>query len=425
MNPRPTKKRHTGGNPNTHRQAPLFSDVNAAYEAIHSGVVDAVIVDAKLPVQLDGRELTRFFNARVYPSHRIPEPTTFEDFTWKTFKGLPGIAGGMWHAYATSTHDSVLDSPVVDEICTRIAGTSEWQIRPNRIRCNFKNDDQGYKSAHLEGEHVLLDTTDVGAIFCATAGRTFTFYEGSRNDPAARELFKKMGGQTSFFVSPTQAQLKPWARTTIATTDPGQIILFAGSVIHEISRWVPSLSLFLSPYNPAEDANAAFYDGLTRARAIAKQKQAANAPPLPPRFRTPGQVRQHPSQYKDMTRRETEIFGSLFNITGHVWPSGKSTFFLHHMMASNAFHPKLLPFCFDSQGKYNYEVITPELVKDCPEFDQTYFDQLPLATVTDDEIGRMKRQFTGIPPAAWPLVRYWTKDPRQCSANVCKRRGYI
>jgi len=95
------------------------------------------------------------------------------------------------------------------------------------------------------------------------------------------------------------------------------------------------------------------------------------------------------------------------------------------MMASSAFHPKLLPFCFDSQGKYNYEVITPELVKDCPEFDQTYFDQLPLATVTDDEIGRMKRKFTGIPPAAWPLVRYWTKDPRQCSENVCKRRGYI
>jgi hypothetical protein len=424
MSTRPSKKRNTGGNPNTRIQAPIFTDVNAAYEALHSGASDAVIVDANLQTQLDGLELTRCFNPRVLSNFKVPKPSRWEDFNWNDFKGLPGITGGMWHSYATTTHDSVLDSPIIGDICTRIAGTSDWKIRPNRFRCNFKNDDQGYKSAHLEGEHVLKDTTDVGAIFCMTAGRTFSYYEGSRNDPNARELFKKMGGQTSYFVSPSQEQLKPWRRVTIATTKPGQIILFAGSVIHEISRWKPSLSMFISPYNPAED-DATFYQGLSRTKARLKQKQSAKAPPLPPAFRTPGQQRQHPSQFEGMTRRETEIFGSLFNITGHVWPSGKSTFFMHHMMASNAFHPKLLPFCFDANGKYNYEVITPELVKDCPEFDQTYFSKLPLASISDVEIEQMKAHYTGIPAVAWPLVRYWTKDIRKCSPNVCRRRSYI
>lgn len=424
MTTRPSKKRNTGGNPNTRIQPPIFTDVKAAYDALHSGASDAVVVDANLQTQMDGLELTRFWNSRVQPKYKVPEPSRWEDFTWDAFKGLPGIAGGMWHAYATTTHDSVLDSPIVDEICTRITGTSAWKIRPNRFRCNFKNDDQGYKSAHLEGEHVLKDTTDVGAIFCMTAGRTFSYYEGSRNDPNAREMFKKMGGQTSYFVSPSQEQLKPWRRVTIATTKPGQIILFAGSVIHEISRWEPSLSMFISPYNPEEEEDT-FYQGLSRTQARQKQKQAAKAPPLPPAFRTPGQQRQHPSQFEGMTRRETEIFGSLFNVTGHVWPSGKSTFFMHHMMASSAFHPKLLPFCFDANGKYNYEVITPELVTDCPEFDQTYFETLPMASITDAEIEQMKVHYTGIPTVAWPLIRYWTKDIRKCSPNVCKRRGYI
>ena len=78
---------------------------------------------------------------------------------------------------------------------------------------------------------------------------------------------------------------------------------------------------------------------------------------------------------------------------------------------------------FDDQGKYNYEVITPELVGE--HLGQEYFDSLPFADVTDAEIGQMKAKYTGIPANAWPLVKYWTKDIRGCSENVCKRRGYI
>ena len=57
--------------------------------------------------------------------------------------------------------------------------------------------------------------------------------------------------------------------------------------------------------------------------------------------------------------------------------------------------------------------------------DQTYFENLPLANVLEVEIAAMRAKYTGIPDAAWPLVKYWTKDPRECSENICKRRDYI
>ena len=161
------------------------------------------------------------------------------------------------------------------------------------------------------------------------------------------------------------------------------------------------------------------------AEAIAKKKALQTAPPLPTTLMLPGQRRQHPKEYFGLTRRETEIFGSLFHSAGSYWPSDKPTFFLMHMMAFNAFKPKLAPFCFDENGKYNYEIITPDLVSQDPNFDHSYFDKLPLANVSEAEITSMKAKFTGIPESAWSFIKYWTKDPRNCSENVCRRRGYI
>jgi hypothetical protein len=113
------------------------------------------------------------------------------------------------------------------------------------------------------------------------------------------------------------------------------------------------------------------------------------------------------------------------------------------MMAYNAHAPKLLSFMFTKawdidkdknsetykqftlQDKFNYEVITPELVEGCPEFDMSYFANLPFKDITVEEIKAMKSRFNGIPEVAWPLIRYWVKDIDACSLNVCKRRGYI
>eukprot|EP00957_Ditylum_brightwellii_P204722 15340542-Ditylum_brightwellii.AAC.1 len=91
-----------------------------------------------------------------------------------------------------------------------ITGTPDWRIRPNRLRFNPVNKDDGYTAAHIEGPHVLSDESDIAAIVCLTAGRTFTYYKGSNNDPRARQIFEQMGGRTSLFVGPTQAQLVNW-----------------------------------------------------------------------------------------------------------------------------------------------------------------------------------------------------------------------
>lgn len=429
-NPRPTKRsKKPSGNPNQMEHIPPFGteQVTEAISLLKTGQLEVVIIDANAVPECPGNEMVRYWNARTVPEHRVPVPQTWADITPEVYKGLPGLNGGMWHAYATTAHDSALNSPVVNAIFTETTGTPDWKIRPNRMRFNPVNKDDGYKAAHIEGPNVLSDDSGISAIVCVTAGRTFTYYKGSNNDPRARQIFEEMGGKTSLFVQPTQAQLRPWPRTTVQTTKPGQIILFADSVAHEISRLGKnSLSLFLSPYDPSKVVSEVdFYAGLDSKHAIKKKKAIATAPPLPTALMSAGRRRQHPKEFGGMTRRETEIFGSLFHSTGAYWPSDKPTFFLMHMMAFNAFKPKLLPFMFDSNGKYNYEIITPELVQDCPEFDQSYFQKLPLANVSEDEIASMKAKYTGIPESAWPLVKYWTKDPRECSDNVCLRRSYI
>lgn len=415
------------GNPNRLEQTSVYDaeHIKEAIAALKTGREEVVIIDAGLELPCPGEQMVSYWNARVISEHQVPVPKEWSDIQFKTYKGLPGIAGGMWHTYASSTHDLALDSPVVDAVFTETTGTPNYKIRPNRYRFNPVHKDDGYKAAHIEGPNVLSDDSGISAILCVTTGRTFTYYKGSNNDQRAKDIFTTMGGKTSLFVQPTQAQLAPWPRTTVRTTKPGQIILFADSVAHEISRrGKNSLSLFLSPYDPAKVVSETeFYAGLDRKRAIAKKKANATSPPLPIALMTPGQRRQHPKEFGALTRRESEIFGSLFHSTGAYWPSDKPTFFLMHMMAFNAFSKKLLPFCFDSDGKYNYEVITPELVGS--GFDSAYFEKLPFATITPEETATMRAKYTGIPQNAWPLVKYWTKDIRECSENVCRRRGYL
>jgi len=428
--PPPAKRRRKiTGNENHVENALEFEPerVSEAIQLLKSGQVEAIIINAGIAINCPGDQMVRYWNARTVPVHRVPEPNNWSDIDAKQCKGLPGIAGGMWHTYASSAHDFAIDSQVVDAIFTETTGTSDWEIRPNRFRFNPVNKDDGYKAAHIEGPNVLSDDSGISAILCVSAGRTFTYYKGSNNDPRCRKIFEDMGGKTSLFVQPTQAQLAPWQRTTIQTTKPGQIILFADSVAHEISRLGKnSLSLFLSPYDPAKTVSEIdFYAGLNRKQAIDKKKALATAPPLPTRLMLPGQRRQHPKEYYGLSRRDTEIFGSLFHSTGSYWPSDKPTFFLMHMMAFNAFKPKLMPFCFDSAGKYNYEVITPELVAGCTDFDHSYFEQLPFADITPEEVAILRAKYTGIHDRAWALVKYWTKDIRECSDNVCKRRGYF
>ena len=273
------KRRKTSGNTNHHEQVIIFDPkrVAEAIALLKSGQLEVAIVDANAVPECPGNEMVRYWNARVRPQYQVPVPHTWSDITLKSYKGLPGLNGGMWHAYATTAHDFALDSPVVDAIFTETTGTADWKIRPNRMRFNPVHKDDGYKAAHIEGPNVLSDNSGISAIVCVTSGRTFTYYKGSNNDPRARQIFIDMGGKTSLFVQPTQAQLALWPRTTIETTKPGQIILFADSVAHEISRLGKnSLSLFLSPYDPASavSENRFYADCDTRTQAMKRSERA-------------------------------------------------------------------------------------------------------------------------------------------------------
>jgi len=363
------------GNPNQFIEAHVYktTDAQKAIDAIRQGEHEALIIDADLKLPFPGASMVNYWNFRVKEEYRVPVPLQWSDMNKKVYRQLPGFNSGMWHTYATKAHDAVLDSPVIDSIFTAITGTKDWQVHPNRLRVNGANDDKGYEHAHLEGQHVLRATTGVSAIVCVTKGRTFTYYKGSNNHQEARALFRKKGGIAKSFVSLTQDELKGWQRTTITTTKPGQIILFADSVAHEVSRWGKySISLFMSPYDPRTccDENA-FYQNLSTYQANKKRKNTKDAPPLPISLMTAGQRRQFPQEYTGLTFREAEVLGSLFHSTGARWPSGKPVFFLMHMMAMGAYKKKLLPFCFkyvanknktENSAKYNYEFLTDTLL---------------------------------------------------------------
>lgn len=69
--------------------------------------------------------MTRYWNARARPDYQVPVPQTWSDIAAKPYKTLPGLAGGMWHSYATSAHDFALDSPVVQSIFDEMTGTTD------------------------------------------------------------------------------------------------------------------------------------------------------------------------------------------------------------------------------------------------------------------------------------------------------------
>lgn len=418
-NIRPKKrcKTSTGGNPNIFEHAPEYDSITAAATAIKAGTTEVAIINLgdDFPA-VDTSNLMARHNAQVLPQYRIPELSPKYAF--------PNKGSGMLNNYASEFHDCVFDHPEMQPLFETIAGTSQWKIRQDRMRYNPYNDDKGYLKAHIEGPNVLSENVGISMIACLTAGRTFTYYKGSSDDPRAQEIFRSMGGgTTTMFVTPSQEQLSPWQRTTIATTRPGQIILFNDKCAHEISRHNPSVSLFLHVYDPSKVPDSP-YDNMTRKQAVKYKKAHPNAPPLPPALSSEGQKRQWPRVYQEMNRRECEILASLLGIHAHVWPSNKPTFEFHSM-ATNTWQKRYLPCFTNAAGKFQFEILTPELVQDCADFDHSYWAGCPLFHATAEEIAAMKRRYNGIPEPAWRYVRVWRKDPRTLSENLCRRRDYI
>ena len=403
-------------NKNIIEVAPIYTEAKEAAHAIISNEHDVVILDLGVRLNLTG--IFDSFNQRVKPQARIKS----FNITEKCKVTFPGKNAGMLNNYASPQSNQLIDLPEVQNLFTLTTGTPNWQLKPNRMRYNTYDDDKGENTIHIEGMNVLQDTTEISFIVCATAGRTFTYYKGSRNNEHARELYRAGGGCTSKFVKLSPEQVVGYQRTTVETTAPGQIILFADDIIHEISRRNRSLSIFLSPFDPQKEPSNP-YEDMTRAQAIKYRKQHTNAPPFPPQLCSAGQKAQWPKLYQELTSEQCNIAASLFRIHSHVWPSGKYTF-EYHGMASNTWKKVYLPF-FYPNGKFQFEILTHDLVKNCPDFDHTYWDTLPLLNASEAEIQAMKLKFTNIPEPIWRYVKYWVTDPRTLSDNICRRRGYI
>ena len=149
--------------------------------------------------------MVRFWNARVHREHRVPAPTSSDDLSVATYN-LPGIAGGMWHAYSTRAHDVALDSPIINQIFTEMTGTPNWQVHPNRLRFNPVNADDGWKAAHLEGESLR---TRVGSIVCEKKKKI------SRKDVYVLRGIKQLG-RCSCFV-----QRAGWTKQQVCQSNAG------------------------------------------------------------------------------------------------------------------------------------------------------------------------------------------------------------
>ena len=396
-------------------KVPIYTGAQEAIEAITSGNYDVVILDLNIEFDLTG--IFDFYNVRVKPHARI---RSF-DLNSSNIR-FPGKNAGMLNNYASPQANQLIDMPEIQHLFNLTTGTPNWELKPNRMRLNMHNDDKGDQSIHIEGMNVLQDTTEISFIVCATPGRTFTYYKGSRKDEYARELYRAGGGCTSKFVMLTPQQVVRYKRTTVQTTAPGQIILFADDIIHEISRFNRSISIFLSPFDPQKEPSNP-YEGMTRAEAIQYRKSHTNAPPFPPQLCTPGQKSHWPPVYQELTSEQCNIAASLLRIHSNIWPSGKYTF-EYHNRASSVWRNVYLPF-FYPNGTFQFDILTHDLVGNCPDFDHTYWDTLPLLNASEAEIEAMKLKFTNIPEPIWRYVRYWVTDPRTLSDNVCRRRGYL
>eukprot|EP00957_Ditylum_brightwellii_P190312 14486815-Ditylum_brightwellii.AAC.1 len=122
------KRRKALGNPNHHEEVTIFEPerVAEAIALLKNGQLEVAIIDVAAVPECPGNEMVRYWNARAHQDYRVPVPKNWTDIDYKTYKGLPGIAGGMWHSYATTAHDFILDSPVVMRLMAEITGTPDW-----------------------------------------------------------------------------------------------------------------------------------------------------------------------------------------------------------------------------------------------------------------------------------------------------------
>ena len=364
-----------------------------AIQAIRDGRQEVVLIPktqatlarVNATIELDLPYMFKWYNNAVTPQYHVRDPTLAEILRphqhlaelKQTFlgrnRGVPGLTKGMVNYYASHTHDLHLMDANLDQVITYMTGTEKWQVHPNRWRLNLNHIplDRLTKpqQLHIEGPFVgtaQASQTDLSIIVPVSEQRSFIFWEGTATDPSIRadirQWYLNSNGLTQNFAQPTGTE--PWLSHPNGQTRrrrivwPGtHMLLFVEAVAHEIDLSIPSSGIFISPYNPATYAEEAAeavraYEGVRDRKAalrvdrqLKEQNRAALTFHRPLRFRS-NQERDNfdpPEFTDDLTRRETEIIGSLFFETGVIWPSGKHVFRLNHPQANRAFWPRYRP----------------------------------------------------------------------------------
>lgn len=342
----------------------------------------ATLARVNATIELDLPYMFKWYNNAVTPQYHVRDPTLAEILRphqhlaelKQTFlgrnRGVPGLTKGMVNYYASHTHDLHLMDANLDQVITYMTGTEQWQVHPNRWRLNLNhiplNRLTKPQQLHIEGPFVgtaQASQTDLSIIVPVSEQRSFIFWEGTATDPSIRadirQWYLNSNGLTQNFAQPTGTE--PWLSHPNGQTRrrrivwPGtHMLLFVEAVAHEIDLSIPSSGIFISPYNPATYAEEAAeavraYEGVRDRKAalrvdrqLKEQNRAALTFHRPLRFRS-NQERDNfdpPIFLDDLTRRETEIIGSLFFETGVIWPSGKHVFRLNHPQANRAFWPR-------------------------------------------------------------------------------------
>ena len=275
-----------------------------------------------------------WYNDCVKPKFKVPDPTVdmmmvpgCHTNKWQPYfaKGkvlqpggdtkfsVPGIAGGMVNLYNSHLSNYFLGNGVINELFTKLTGTKEWQVHSNRMR--LVTGLTGIKNDNIHALHWETHGTKLGFILPVSEQRSFVFYEGTSNleDPYISTYLKKMGNTPFISIPDQDAHTQPFldGRRRRVIIPFGHILLWNHHVAHEICRFTPSTSLFMSPYNPKDDEQKFFY--------------SSTSVPRNPYYHAPQQMGLNP--------RDSEIFGVFFGLPGNFWPSKKETFAFCHQQA--------------------------------------------------------------------------------------------
>jgi len=241
----------------------------------------------------------------------IPEPTLYEKLHPAELKKhkVPMASQGFINEYFTNIHMLLNKNSNIKTLFDNIYNMKH-KLAPNRLRIcrKFKHISN---SLHIEGEDIfqkedehvkLLRGKNFGCIAAITGIRRFVFWDmKGANILPLYEYWKNKGGKNFTKIDLTWMNNTYPNRRKMITVDCSEhmhLIFFDHCIPHEIAL-SPSLSAFISPIEHFNN---------TKITKICSY---------------------HPPEYLGLTKHESNLLGSCYNLPGFEWPSGKTAHLIH------------------------------------------------------------------------------------------------